>query len=297
MRVSRSSAEREIYGSGVTHVNVLMLTHVNQILGDFEQANAFYQRVFGAQEYMNSYHPGEERDASLFVIGDTCIELFSPRTTTSLLGRSLERYGDGWHSFEWRVDDLDAAREALKERGVRITTDYPGQFLMTHPRDTHGAILEICPHDMHNDPRLEADWSAAPWSEGPLGITGLGQLSIAVGDADAAADFFAELTGAEVVYRDRAEGGARCHGVRFPDHVLQLSQPVDPGPVSDFVQKHGQRLRKLTFTVRDVGRVREHFLGSGLRILEGDSPGAVVLDPQDNYGVIYEFVEGSPPLT
>jgi catechol 2,3-dioxygenase-like lactoylglutathione lyase family enzyme len=277
-------------------VKVLTLTHVNQILGDFEQANAFYQRVFGAQEYMNSYHPAEERDASLFVIGNTCIELFSPRTTTSLLGRNLERYGNGWHSFEWRVDDLDEAREALHERGVRITTDYPSQFLMTHPRDTYGAILELCPHEMHNDPRLETDWSDQPWSEGPLGISGLGQMSIAVRDADAAADFFAELTGAAVVYRDRGEGGARCHGVQFPDHILQLAQPDKPGPVSDFVEKHGQRLRKLTFTVHDTARVREHFLGNGLRVLEGDSPAAVILDPRDNYGVIYEFVEGTSPL-
>jgi catechol 2,3-dioxygenase-like lactoylglutathione lyase family enzyme len=280
----------------MTHVKVLTLTHVNQILGEFEQANAFYRRVFGAQEYMNSYHPAEERDASLFVIGDTCIELFSPRTTTSLLGRNLERYGNGWHSFEWRVNDLDEARQALQERGVRITTDYPGSFLMTHPRDTYGAILELCPHDMRNDPRLETNWSDKPWSEGPLGITGLGQMSIAVRDADAAAAFFSELTGAAVVYRDRAEGGARCHGVQFPDHVLQLAQPAEPGPVTDFVENYGQRLRKLTFTVHDTGRVREHFLGNGLRVLEGDSPGAVVLDPRDNYGVIYEFVEGLSPL-
>ena len=73
----------------MTHVKVLSLTHVNQILGDFEQANAFYQRVFGAQEYMNSYHPGEERDASLFVIGDTCIELFSPRLSRKLIETAL----------------------------------------------------------------------------------------------------------------------------------------------------------------------------------------------------------------
>jgi len=78
--------------------------------------------------------------------------------------------------------------------------------------------------------------------------------------------------------------------------VLQLSEPAQAGPVSDFVEKNGQRLRKLTFTVHDTGKVREHFLGNGLRVIDGDSPGAVALDPQDNYGVMYEFVEGTPPL-
>jgi catechol 2,3-dioxygenase-like lactoylglutathione lyase family enzyme len=280
----------------VTQVNVQSLIHVNQVLGDFKGANAFYQSVFGAQQYMSSYHQREERDASLFVIGDICIELFSPRTSTSLLGRNLERYGDSWHSFEWKVDDLDAARRALRERGVRITSDYPGQFLMTHPKDTHGVVLELCAHDMANDPRLEPGWSAQPWSDGPLGITGLGHLSVAVRDADAAIDFHAGLTGAPVAYRDRHQGNARRHGLRFPDHVLQFAEPTGPGPVSDYVETYGPRLRTLTFAVRDVAAVRRHLGGHGLRVVDGDIPGSVALDPRDNFGVRYEFAEGGAPI-
>jgi catechol 2,3-dioxygenase-like lactoylglutathione lyase family enzyme len=273
-------------------VQVEKLIHVNQVLGDFEGANAFYQKVFGAVEYMNSYHEAEERDASLFVIGDTCIELFSPRTTTSLLGRNLERYGDSWHSFEWKVPDLDASRTALQERNVRITTDYPGGFLMTHPKDTHGVVLELCPVDMANDPRLEPGWDPSPWRDGPLGITGLEHLSVAVRDADAAVDFFTDLTGAPVAYRDRVDGSARCHAVRFPDHVLQLAEPTGPGPVAEYIERYGPRLRKLTFTVRDPGSTRRHLDSHGVRVVDGDVAGSVAVDPRDNYGVLYEFAEG-----
>ncbi len=122
-------------------IRVEYLVHINQLLGDFAEANSFYERVFDAQEYMNAYHPGEERDASLFLVGDTCIELFSPRTSNSLLGRQLSRFGDSWHSFEWKVEDLERAKAALDERGIRTGSYYPGGFLMTHPKDCHGFLL------------------------------------------------------------------------------------------------------------------------------------------------------------
>ncbi|MET0626986.1 MAG: hypothetical protein ABW033_00850, partial [Acidimicrobiia bacterium] len=81
-------------------LTVEKVIHINQVLGDFEAANRFYADVFAAAEYMNSYDEGERRDASLFVIGDTCIELFSPRDDQSLLGANLAKYGDSFHSFE-----------------------------------------------------------------------------------------------------------------------------------------------------------------------------------------------------
>lgn len=206
--------------SGMARIPVETLIHINQLLGDFGEANGFYQDVFAAREYMNSYHDVEERDASLFLVGDACIELFSPRTETSLLGRQLNRFGDGWHSFEWKVPDLEQAKSALDEMGIRCGSYYPGGFLMTHPKDSFGVILEMCPHDMANDPRLESGWSSAPWREHPLGIEGLDCIGVAPADPQGAVEFFVNLVGAEQVYeverptikgRDGAEGRRPPH--------------------------------------------------------------------------------------
>src|SRR3954452_24698003 len=100
-------------------LTVTKLLHVNQLVDDFDAARAFYERIFGAREYWTGYDAAENRDASLFLVGNTCIELFAPRDRSSLLGASLDRFGNSWHSFEWQVPDLAAAREVLLERGVR----------------------------------------------------------------------------------------------------------------------------------------------------------------------------------
>jgi catechol 2,3-dioxygenase-like lactoylglutathione lyase family enzyme len=271
--------------------------HINQVLGAFEDANRFYGDVFGAVEYMNSYDAGEDRDASLFVVGDTCIELFSPRGADSLLGRNLARFGDSFHSFEWKVPDLEEAKAAFDERGVRVTTYRPGGFFMTHPKDSHGLLFEICPFDMLNDPRVEPGWSAAPWRDDhPLGVDRLNAMSAAVIDLDAASAFVADLTGTDVLYRERRAGVGGVAGFWLGDTALELVQPEhDDSPVAAYIERYGPRLRSLHFRVRDVGAVADHFAGHGLRTRPGDVDGWIALDPDDNFGVLYQFTEDALP--
>jgi catechol 2,3-dioxygenase-like lactoylglutathione lyase family enzyme len=279
-------------------VTVEKLIHINQLLGDFAGANRFYREVFAAQEYMNNYHETEERDASLFVIGDTCIELFSPRTATSLLGRQLARFGVGWHSFEWKVPDLEAAKAALDQRGIRCGSYYPGAFLMTHPKDSHGMILEMCPTEMTNDPRLEAGWDPSRWRDGhPMGIKGLNCISVAVRDLDAAVRFLCDLTGGEVVYEaDRPLAGGRGVGIRVADHDIELLAPGGRGgAVADYLEGVGPRLRSIVFEVQDLAVVEKHLAGHGLRTVAGDFAGATALHPADNYGVLWQFTEEPRP--
>jgi catechol 2,3-dioxygenase-like lactoylglutathione lyase family enzyme len=281
----------------MTTLGVEKVIHINQVLGAFEEANRFYADVFGAVEYMNSYDPGEDRDASLFVIGDTCIELFSPRGDQSLLGRNLARFGDSFHSFEWKVDDLEAAKAAFEERGVRVTTYRPGAFFMTHPKDGHGLLFELCPFDMVDDPRVEPGWSAAPWrNEHPLGIEGLNAMSAAVVDLDAASTFLAGLTGSDVLYRETRPGIGEAAGLWIGDTVLELIEPTaDESPVARYIERYGPRLRSLHFRVRDVDAAAEYLAGKGLHTAPGDVDGWVALDPADNYGVLWQFTEAALP--
>ncbi|HEY3941063.1 MAG TPA: VOC family protein [Acidimicrobiales bacterium] len=280
----------------MTTIPVEKLLHVNQVLDDFDAANHFYEDVFGAEIYMNSYHEAEERDASLFVIGDTCIELFSPRTATSLLGRNLARYGNSWHSFEWKVPDLEAAKTALEERGVRLGSYYAGSFLMTHPKDTHGMLLEMCPSEMANDPRLAPGWSADRWrTDHPLGIRGLNALGVAVRDLGAAGTFLEGLVGAhEVLRRDRDRIGARSAAFRVADHVIELNQPEGEGVLASFVDQFGPRLRSIELEVESVARAASYLEEKGVGVIEGDDEGTIALDPGDNYGVRYQLSEQNP---
>jgi catechol 2,3-dioxygenase-like lactoylglutathione lyase family enzyme len=279
----------------MTQLRVAKLVHVNQLVDDFAGAGTFYADVFGAREYWRGYDEDQRRDASLFVVGDACFELFAPVDRTSLLGASLARFGNSWHSFEWQVPDLEEAAAALAERGIRVTTYRPGSFLMTHPADCHGLLLELCPLEMTGDPRIEAGWDPSPWrDEHPLGMTGLHGLSIAVRDAPAAADWLIDLVaGAEVAYREpRAEVDADAVGVRIADHVVELVQPRGTGgPIAGYIGRSGQRLRSVEFGVLDARAARAYLEEQGLRIVPGSREDAFAVAEEDNWGVRWEFAE------
>jgi 4-hydroxyphenylpyruvate dioxygenase-like putative hemolysin len=274
-------------------MQVRKLVHVNQLVADFASTTATYVDAFAAREYWRGYDEEQNRDANLFVIGDLCVELFAPRDTASMLGSSLARFGPSWHSFEWQVPDLDKARAELAAYGVRITTDRPGSFLMTHPADCHGMLLELCPLEMPGDPRVEQDWSPAPWrDEHPLGIVGLGALSIAVRDAPGGADWLVGLVdGAEITYREpRGEIDADAVGVRLADHVVEFVQARGAdGPVAQYVRRYGQRLRSVELEVLDVERAARHLVDHGLQVVVGSRVGAVAVAEDDAIGVRWEF--------
>ncbi|MCW2720071.1 VOC family protein [Pseudonocardia sp.] len=273
-------------------LDVTGLAHVNHLVDDFEGTTARYAAAFGAQEYWRGYDREQNLDANLSVIGELCVELYAPRDRTSLVGASLQRFGPGWHSFEWRVPDLAAAKAALDARGVRVTTYRPGEFLMTHPADCHGMLLELCPLDMPNDPHLEPGWSAEPWHAHPLGVVGLNAISVAVRDREAATAWLLDLVeGAEVLSTEpRAEADAT--GVRVADHVVELVQSRTPeGPVAAYIERYGQRLRSVELRVLDLGRAAKYLTRQGLSLVPGSREGAIAISAEDMAGVRWECAE------
>jgi len=110
--------------------------------------------------------------------------------------------GAGFLRIEFRVTDYFAAKEAVLERDIGISSDREPRFFWTHPRDTHGILLAIFPGDFVNDPRDQPDWDGGRASlEHPLGIRGLAQVTLTVRAAESAAEFFADLGGGDIVDR------------------------------------------------------------------------------------------------
>jgi methylmalonyl-CoA/ethylmalonyl-CoA epimerase len=83
-------------------------------------------------------------------VGDSSIELLQDASGQSAIGKFVEKNGEGIHHIAFEVDDIHAALEELKARGVRLIDEKPraGAHGMSvafmHPKATHGVLLEIC---------------------------------------------------------------------------------------------------------------------------------------------------------
>ncbi len=79
--------------------------------------------------------------------GETHIELLEPLRADSVIGRFLERRGEGIHHMAFTVDDVDAKVRELEALGAPVITGprsgFTGRIAFADPGKTHGALIEF----------------------------------------------------------------------------------------------------------------------------------------------------------
>lgn len=127
------------------------LNHVALATADLERAAAFYRDVLGAEISEPKPMP-EHGVTTVFVrLPNSALELLQPLGEDSPVSGFLERAtSGGMHHICCEVDDILAARDRVREQGVRILGDGEPRtgahglpVLFLHPRDCFGVLIEL----------------------------------------------------------------------------------------------------------------------------------------------------------
>ena len=127
------------------------LNHVAVAVRDLEKATAIYRDVLGADVSAPTPQPAHGVTTVFVELPNTKIELLEPLGEDSPIARFLERNPDGGiHHICYEVDDIRAAREALKTAGARVLGDgepkigaHGKPVLFLHPKDFSGTLIEL----------------------------------------------------------------------------------------------------------------------------------------------------------
>ena len=90
----------------------------------------------------------ERVNVAMLPLGEPRIELLEPTQPDSVIGKFLEKRGEGLHHIAIRVPDLNASVEKLKSNGARLLNE-PRQgagghlYVFVHPSSTGGVLLEL----------------------------------------------------------------------------------------------------------------------------------------------------------
>ena len=136
---------------------VTRIDHVGIAVADLDDAIDFYARTFGlsvAHEEVNEEQGVRE---AMLAVGDSgsWIQLLSPLSADSPIGRFLDRSGPGIQQMAYTVTDIDAVCAHLRSNGVRVLYDEPkvgtgGSLInFTHPKDTGGVLIELVEHQVN----------------------------------------------------------------------------------------------------------------------------------------------------
>jgi len=140
---------------------VTAIDHVGIAVPDLDAAIRWYHDHLGMIVLHEEVNDDQGiREAMLTVrgapVGSSQVQLMAPIDDTSAIAKFLDKRGPGMQQFAYRVSDLDALTERLREQGVRLIYDAPrrgtanSRINFIHPKDGGGVLIELVEPDSEN---------------------------------------------------------------------------------------------------------------------------------------------------
>jgi len=125
------------------------IDHVAIAVHDLEAAIAYYEKAFGAEVHHREVVESDGVEEALVKVADSYIQLTTATRPDSPIAKYLDKRGEGLHHIGYRVDDCQAALEAMVAAGATPIdhTPRPGSRGTTvafmHPKGSFGTLIEL----------------------------------------------------------------------------------------------------------------------------------------------------------
>jgi methylmalonyl-CoA/ethylmalonyl-CoA epimerase len=133
---------------------VTAIDHIGIAVPDLEAAKRWYHDHLGMivlHEEVNDEQGIVEAMLSVrgAPVGSAQIQLMAPIDDSSTIAKFIGKRGPGLQQLAYRVSDIDALTERLREQGVRLLYDAPkrgtanSRMNFIHPKDAGGVLIEL----------------------------------------------------------------------------------------------------------------------------------------------------------
>lgn len=134
---------------------IIGVDHVGLAVADLAAAITLHTEMFGWRVVHAETNVDQGVVEAMLAAGDGTgarLQLMAPLDDTSPIARFLDRRGPGLQQVAYRVGDVAAVTEVLRERGMRLLYDAPRRgtadtmINFVHPHDTGGVLIELVEH-------------------------------------------------------------------------------------------------------------------------------------------------------
>ncbi|MBA50545.1 MAG: methylmalonyl-CoA epimerase [Acidimicrobiales bacterium] len=125
------------------------IDHVAIAVHDLEAAIAYYEEAFGAEVHHREIVESDGVEEALVKVADSYIQLTTATRPDSPIAKYLEKRGEGLHHIGYRVDDCQAALEAMVAAGATPIDQSPRPgsrgttVAFMHPKGSFGTLIEL----------------------------------------------------------------------------------------------------------------------------------------------------------
>jgi len=126
------------------------IEHIGIAVRDLGLSIDLYERLLDTPCYKTEQVASEGVDTAFFSAGDSKIELLSALHTESPIARFIEKRGEGIHHIAFKVADISAEMERLRNEGFTLLSEHPRHgadnklVCFVHPKTTGGVLIELC---------------------------------------------------------------------------------------------------------------------------------------------------------
>jgi methylmalonyl-CoA epimerase len=125
------------------------IDHVGVAVADLDAAISLYEGSFEMPLVHRETVEEQGVEAVLLDVGDGHVELLLPLGPDTVVGRFIERRGEGLHHVAYRVDDIDAVLDGLRRAGVELIDSEArvgirgSRVAFLHPKATGNVLTEL----------------------------------------------------------------------------------------------------------------------------------------------------------
>ncbi len=130
-------------------MKVLKLDHIGIAVKDLQESLRFYEEILGLKCEGTEVVEEQKVRVAFLPVGDTEVELLESTDEDGPIAKFIEKKGEGIQHLAFRVDNIEAAIEEMKEKGMRMIDEKPrygaggAKIAFCHPKSTNGILVEL----------------------------------------------------------------------------------------------------------------------------------------------------------
>jgi catechol 2,3-dioxygenase-like lactoylglutathione lyase family enzyme len=303
---------------------VKMMFHPSHRVPDLQEADAFFNRVFGREcKMMYELIPREVAEATpdyprdyctFTLIQDVFFDTIDPKRYVIDGEQRYPTVTEPYlRSFGWYVDGLADLYPVLRENGIRcfdqlnvIGDDDPprsaggaGLLYWAVPEDA-GLSYEFFPAErpFPGDERAKADWHLPPISpDDPLGIERCSHHTVLTRDLERALKLVVTVLGGEVIgERENQNPASESTFVHLAGSTLEYVVPQGDSPLVQAMERNlpQDTYHSITWKVANLDTAAGHLQSAGVQ-LQTRRDDLIVTDPATSLGIPWGFTTSLIP--
>ncbi|MCU0555804.1 MAG: methylmalonyl-CoA epimerase [Desulfobacterales bacterium] len=131
-------------------MKILKIDHLGIAVTSIEEGQRFWQDVLGLKFEGTETVAEQKVTTAFFPVGESEVELLMSTAPDGPVAKYIEKKGTGIQHVAFRVDNIEAALEELKAKGIQLIDQTPrkgaggAKIAFLHPKATNGVLVELC---------------------------------------------------------------------------------------------------------------------------------------------------------